>query len=96
LTVVFNHIDSFGNTSIEFISASGTNYPSETNTTFRIIIVEFQVISSFLKFINIYEKQIEIEIKIYIYIYIYYKKNNKLIFFFFFYLNKNKINKIFF
>ncbi|KAG4084361.1 hypothetical protein H8356DRAFT_1343050 [Neocallimastix lanati (nom. inval.)] len=39
-TVVFNHINVFGNTNIEFISTSGTKYPSEADDKFRILEVE--------------------------------------------------------
>ena len=39
-TAIFNHIDSFGNTSIEFISIYGMKYSSETNAILRILKVE--------------------------------------------------------
>jgi len=50
-TVVFSRSDGFGNMNIKFISTSGTKYPSEANAKFRILKVEFQVVSSFFKFI---------------------------------------------
>jgi len=49
--VFFNHFGGFGNTSIEFISITGTKYPSEANAKFRILEVEFYVVSSFLMFL---------------------------------------------